>query len=401
MIRGMAVGAAGVETPSSEREVADLLKACADEGRSVRVRGGATKLGWGNPVDADVELRTGGLDSISEFNPGDMTALLQPGVRLADAQASFADEGLRLSLDPPLGAGDAATIGGVLATADSGPLRHRYGAIRDLVIGVRIALPDGTVAKAGGRVIKNVAGYDLGKLNAGAYGTLGVLVEVAVRLHPLPQAEASATATFADPSALAGAVRRIAHSPLETEALDYAWRDGHGGLVARYGGAAAADQAKAAAGMLALEPGGEAGVVDDDEGVWAQQRAFQRASLGGPAAGPSAPSAAETIVRVSALPADLADVVRAADEIGASAAGRAAVGVSWLRIAGADAAAVERLRERLSPSPCVVLDAPDELRSGLDPWGEAEGPLLTLSRRLKERFDPTNVCNPGIFVGGI
>lgn len=394
----MAVGAARIETPASEREVAELLRVCADEERSVRVRGGGTKLGWGNPVRADVELRTTGLDEIVELNPGDLTALLQPGVRLGDAQAQFAAEGLRLSLDPPLGAGDAATIGGVLATADSGPLRHRYGAIRDLVIGVRIALPDGTVAKAGGRVIKNVAGYDLGKLSAGAYGTLGVLVEVAVRLHPLPRAEASATARFEDPDALAAALHRVAHCSLETEALDVAWRDGHGGAVARYGGAAARDQAQAAAAMFAEDPGVEAAVVDDDDGVWAQQRASQRAE------DPNAP-AAETIVRVSGLPAKLADVLRAADGIGAGVVGRAGAGVSWLRLPTASTeetvARIESLRETLSPAPCVVLDAPGEVRAALDPWDESDGPLLGLSRRLKERFDPGRTVNPGIFVGGI
>jgi len=386
----MSVGAASIETPASETEVAEVLRACAGEGRSVRVRGGGTKLGWGNPVAADVELHTAGLDSIVELNAGDMTALLQPGVRVADAQAAFASEGLRLSLDPPLGAGDAATIGGVLATADSGPLRHRYGAIRDLVIGVRLALPDGTVAKAGGRVIKNVAGYDLGKLSAGAFGTLGVVVEVSVRLHPLPQEEASATAMFADATALGRAVRRIAHSPLETESLDLAWRDGHGGVIARYGGAAAKDQAGSAAQLLAEEAGADIGVAAHDDAMWAQQRSLQRG---------------ETVVRVSGLPADLPKALRAADELGASAAGRAAAGTTWMRLATAGTdeavAAVGRLRELLSPAPCVVLDAPAEVRAALDPWGEVDGPLLTLSRRLKARFDPAGVCNPGIYVGGI
>ena len=270
-------------------------------------------------------------------------------------------------------------------------IRDSYGAVRDLVIGVRIALPDGTVAKAGGRVIKNVAGYDLGKLSAGAFGTLGVLVEVAVRLHPLPQSEASATATFADQAALRRAVSRIAHSPLETESLDFAWRDGHGGVIARYGGAAAKDQAASAAELLAREAGAEVGVAEDDDGMWAQQRSFQRAAAAG-----------ETVVRVSALPGDLPRVLRSADELGASAAGRAAVGTTWVRLAPAPvertAAAVDRLREI---TPAVVLDAPAEVRAAVDPWGEPDGPLLALSRRLKERFDPAGVCNPGIYVGGI
>ena len=113
---------------------------------------------------------------ILEHNEGDLTAVLQAGVPLAEAQAAFADKGQMFAVDPPLGAGDAATIGGVMATADSGPLRHRYGGVRDLVLGITVALSDGTLAKAGSKVIKNVAGYDLGKLFTGSYGTLGLIV---------------------------------------------------------------------------------------------------------------------------------------------------------------------------------------------------------------------------------
>ena len=133
-----------------------------------------------------MDLETSGLDQIVEHNVGDFTAVLQAGVRLADAQAAFAAEGQMLALDPPLGADDGATIGGMVATADSGPLRHRYGGVRDLVVGMTVVLSDGTIAKSGGKVIKNVAGYDLAKLFAGSYGTLGLIASVSVRLHPLP-----------------------------------------------------------------------------------------------------------------------------------------------------------------------------------------------------------------------
>src|SRR5206468_1900573 len=152
-------------------------------GLSVRVRGGGTKLGWGPPAAPDVELYTSALDEVVEHNAGDLTAVLQAGVPLAIAQDRFGQEGQELALDPPLAAG--ATIGGVVAAGDSGPLRHRFGAARDLVLGVRVALADGTVARAGGKVIKNVAGYDLAKLFAGSFGTLGAIVELAVRLHPI------------------------------------------------------------------------------------------------------------------------------------------------------------------------------------------------------------------------
>src|SRR5438552_4916680 len=199
----------------SPQDVATALR----ESGGVRVVSGGTKLGWGRPVEAP-ELSVSELDEIVEHNEGDLTAILQAGVPLATAQKRFASAGQMLSIDPP---GAGATIGGILATADSGPLRHRYGAIRDLVLGVQVALPDGTLARAGSKVIKNVAGYDLAKLMTGAFGTLGVITEVSLRLHPLPRATASAVQRFDDPHALARAARELTHRPIEADALDVAW----------------------------------------------------------------------------------------------------------------------------------------------------------------------------------
>ena len=157
---------------------AALLRRCSDEGLRVCPVGGAARssagAALGEPVD--VELSTAGVADVVEHNEGDLTAVLDAGAPLAAAQAAFAEAGQMLALDPPLGAGGAATIGGVVASGDSGPLRHRYGAARDLVVGMTMALADGTVARAGGKVIKNVAGYDLAKLLAGSFGTLGLIL---------------------------------------------------------------------------------------------------------------------------------------------------------------------------------------------------------------------------------
>src|SRR5688572_26203365 len=171
--------------------LAQRIREHGTAGRAVRPVGGGTKLQWGSHPpspgpEGAVDLGTGTLGEIAEHNVGDFTAVLGAGVRVADAQAAFAAENQMLALDPPLGAGDAATVGGMIATADSGPLRHRYGGVRDLVVGMTVILSDGTVAKSGGKVIKNVAGYDLAKLFAGSYGTLGLIASVSVRLHPLP-----------------------------------------------------------------------------------------------------------------------------------------------------------------------------------------------------------------------
>ena len=381
-------------SPRTAAEAAEALRAAAAQGARVRIAGHGTKLRWGRPaLPPEVELLTDSLAAVLEHNEGDFTAVVGPGLPLAALQDQLAEAGQMLAVDPPLGptgregADDGATIGGAVACADSGPLRHRFKAARDLVIGVQVALTDGSVARAGGKVIKNVAGYDLAKLNAGAFGTLGVVVEVCVRLHPLPQQTASAAASTEDPVALARAARRIAHSPLESEALDVAWRDGQGGVLARYAGETAPEQARDAAALLE-EEGLPAHVHEDDGKPWAQQRAGQRSPDG-------------VLIGVAGLLGDLERVVSLAEETGGALVGRAAIGTTWLRLPEADLASVERVRHALAPHACTVLDAPEDMRAALDPWPALEPGLLALSRRLKERFDPDGVCNPGLFAGGL
>jgi glycolate oxidase FAD binding subunit len=368
---------------NSYEDVAAALRDCRG---SARVVGGRTKIGWGRAgFEPDLEISTSSLDRIIEHNEGDLTAVLQAGVPIARAQEQFASVNQMLALDPPdLG---GATIGGLVATGDSGPLRHRYGAARDLVLGVAVALPDGTVARAGGKVIKNVAGYDLAKLFAGSFGTLGAIVEVAVRLHPM-RPTASAGGQGDDPAAVANAAIALAHSQLEAQALDVAWRGGKGGVLARFAGAEAVPQAEAARRMLEGE-GLETTVMEDDAAAWEAQRTAQRGDL---------------VVRVSALQTRLEDVLREAERLGGGVVGRAALGICWVSLpADAGAEAVRDLRAALSPCSCVVLDAPDEVRGEIDPWGvgEAGDAAVELMRRTKARFDPNGVCSPGVFVGGI
>jgi glycolate oxidase FAD binding subunit len=370
----MSARAATRETPASYEEAAAILRRCSESGTRVRPLGGGTKRDWGGTGDGfDLALSTAGLDRIVEHNEGDLTAVLAAGAPLRAVQDSFARAGQRLALDPPLGEGHAATVGGAIATGDSGPLRHRYGAARDLVLGMTFALADGTLAKSGGKVIKNVAGYDLGKLLAG--------------LHPVAEAHATVRSPSADPSELGRRAGLLSHSHLEMESLDVAWSGGAGEVLARFAGAAAQDQAVDAAKLLA-----DADVVEDDGEIWRRQRDAQRWDAG-------------TVVRVSGLQAELPRVLREAESAGASVIGRAALGISWLRIEGLDdesaAAAARQLRSTLAPSPCVVLDAPPGVRSLLDVWGESDPGLLALTRRVKERFDPQRIMSPGVFVGGI
>jgi glycolate oxidase FAD binding subunit len=377
----VAATATHAEIPATAEEAAQLLAA----GGRIRIRGGGTRAGWGHVTQApDQVLSTAGLNRIVEHNEGDLTAVLEAGVPLREAQQGFAAAGQMLALDPP-GAPEA-TVGGVFATGDSGPLRHRYGAARDLIVGITVALPDGTVAKAGGKVIKNVAGYDLAKLFTGAFGTLGLIVQVSLRLHPRPPQAVTARGVSDEPEQLAAAAGALAHTPLEAECLDVAWRAGRGAVLVRFGGATAQGGAEAAAVAL-REHGCDADVVEDDAALWQEQRAHQR-------------SESQTVVKVSGLPIDLAKVLRAAAQLDGAVVGRAGLGLAWVTLPGG-ADAVRALRAALAPAACVVGDAPEAVRQAIDPWDAQRAEPLSLLRRVKERFDPSGVCNPGLYVGGI
>jgi glycolate oxidase FAD binding subunit len=386
----MAAPSLASERPATPEEAAELLRALGADGRAVRVRGGGTKSRWaaaGDPVA--VELSTDGLHRVLEHNEGDFTAVLEAGVPFAEAAATFARTGQMLALDPPLGAGDAATVGGVVATADSGPLRHRYGSARDLIVGITVALSDGSLANAGGKVIKNVAGYDLGKLFAGSFGTLGLVVSVAVRLHPRPEETATAWGSSEDVTRLGAAAGALARLPLEADSLDVAWQDGAGRLLVRFGGAAAERQAAAVADRLRAAGLQDVDATGDDDALWAAQRDGQRSADG-------------AVLKVSGRPADLERVLAAARDSGAGVVGRAAVGISWLTLRGDDLPArVTAIRAALAPRACTLLDAPDGLRAEVPAWAEPHPGALAVMRRVKERFDPARIFAPGTFVGGI
>jgi glycolate oxidase FAD binding subunit len=377
------------ERPARAEDAAAVLREAAAHGAVARIRGNGTKP-WGAPGEpAELELSTLGLDRILEHNEGDLTAVLEAGVTLTAAQERFARAGQTLMLDPPLGPADGATIGGIVSAGDSGPCRHRYGGPRDLVLGTRVALSDGTLARSGGKVIKNVAGYDLAKLLTGAFGTLGLVCEIAVRLHPLPKATATVRARSDDPGVLADVASALAHARIETDALDVRWSGADGAVLGRYAGAAAGELAQSA---RALVRGADAEIVEDDASAWADQRAGQRAAEG-------------AVVRVSGRLSELRRVIEATQAAGGALVGRAALGLSWIALPpGTDGdliAAIDGVRRALGPRPCVVLDAPAGVRAAVDPWQSPGGAELELMRRVKARFDPAHACNRGLFVGGI
>ncbi|SET86406.1 FAD-binding oxidoreductase [Geodermatophilus poikilotrophus] len=371
-----------VVRPGSVEEVAEVMRASAADGRSVVPVGGRSKLTWAAPPEScDLLVDLTGLDRVVEHVAGDLTVVAEAGVRLADLQAQVGRAGQLLGLDPPE---DGATLGGVVSANASGPRRLRYGTTRDLLIGITVVLADGTVAHAGGKVVKNVAGYDLGKLFTGAHGTLGVVASTTWRLHPVPPARRVVTLELPDAAAAGPLATALARSTLTPSAVE---------LVGSAGGAArlvvlfesiaesVAGQARAAVDLLG---GGEES--EDLPG-----------DLGRRPGG-----ADDVLLRLAYAPASLSAVL-AALPAGTAVTAHAATGVSYAAVPAAEAAdALPRLRAAIAPhdGTAVVLRAPDAVRDRLDHWGPV-GDSLDLMRRVKERFDPERRMSPGRFVGGV
>ena len=433
-----------VACPGDVAEAAAVMRAAADEGLTAVPRGAGTRLAWGRPPDrCDLVIDTRGLNQVLEHAAGDQVVRVQAGIGLDQLAAVLAAAGQRLALDPPAltsGNGARDTIGGVLATGVAGPLRLRYGTPRDLAIGITVVRADGTVARSGGKVVKNVAGYDLGKLFAGSYGTLGLIVEAAFRLHPLPGAISFVTLDAADAAAAQAAVEAAASSPLAPSAaeIDRPARqapvrvgillEGDPEGVAERGarmaellgagvsvspeppawwgrGAAAAPDgtlirigfwAEALAGVLGvvdaaasdagLDPvvGGSAAAgvihvaVGEDAPADAVARFVRglRAALGAPAAPTSLAPAAAPATPTSLAPAA---ALATAPTVAAELAGAGGPAPSW--------------------ASAVVLHAPAGVRAAVDLWGPV--PALGLMRAVKDQFDPGHRMAPGRFAGGI
>ena len=391
--------------PASADDVAAALKRASDARQSVVIRGAGTKSDWGRPagrIDTILDMR--GMNRILAHEHGDLTATIEAGATLRDVNAALAVHGQTLPLDPPFA--DRATIGGLLASNDSGPLRHRYGTPRDLVIGIQLATTDGVLSKAGGRVVKNVAGYDLAKLVTGSFGSLAAIVSATFKLSPIPAASKTMRIAVRDAASLAAIVQAMMSSQLEPVAFEMV----AGQLSWVVGRAGADDQGPTTNDYAALLRFASLPAVVDAQIAQAtalvQGHAMWLEVLDGEAERAlwhthateiwSQPGA---IVRASWLPANIAELLerepfrRASCEL----IGRAAVGAGHIRIDGdatAQASAIEQLRASVVFGNIVIVRGSPALKARVDVWG-SHGDRQPLFDALKRALDPNGVLNAG------
>jgi glycolate oxidase FAD binding subunit len=392
-----------VAAPASLDEASAVMRAAAAAGFAVLPRGTGSKLAWGAaPRRCDLIIETRLLNSVLEHAAGDLVVRVQAGTGIAQLAATLAAAGQRLALDPPALDG-GGTIGGLLATGAAGPLRLRYGSPRDLLIGITVVRADGVVTRSGGKVVKNVAGYDLGKLYTGSYGTLGLITEAAFRLHPRPAAAAFITLDCAGPAAAQALLTTAVDSPLGPAAAELDRPDRgaplRAGILLEGDQDGVAERAERMRGLL-----GDRAEISAQPPPWWGRGAAARAD--------------GTVVRIAFWAGELASVLTATDAAAVAAGldpavgGSAAAGVLYVATAADDSpAAVARfvttLRAALSVSPgrqparasAVVLHAPAEVRAAVDVWGPV--PSAGLMRSVKDQFDPEHRMAPGRFAGGI
>jgi glycolate oxidase FAD binding subunit len=384
-----------IAEPIDEKKLAAALALANEAGIAVVPRGGGTKLEWGNPPKAaQLILSTARLNRVVEHAWADLTATVEAGCTLRSLQQTLAQHGQRLAFDGLWP--ERATIGGVLSTNDSGSVRLRFGALRDLIIGVTIALPDGTLASSGGKVVKNVAGYDLPKLVTGAFGTLGVITRAVFRLHPVPRATKSFSFTAQDSPAMQQQILAIQDSQLAHTALQ---------ICCAAGEPPAADILFEAtdAGLAAQEAQlrkllAPTCVEHSPANVWSARQNLW-----------ISPINATLLSKISLLPTNIAKTLDSLKTIGDSRNVTwrlvlQATGIGSLRMEAAPpqlSAAVEQLRGELQSrgGSLVVLRRTAEAYS-IDAWGDA-GDAVPLMRAVKRQLDPKNSLNPGRFVGGI
>ena len=404
-----ALAAARQERPSTLAEATEALQRADRDRERVLFLGGGTELALGAPPDGvEVLLSTERLERIVEYAPLDQIVAVEAGVRLASLQDVLARSGQMLALDSPWAG--RATLGGLVATNAFGPRRTRYGSIRDLIIGISMVRADGTEARAGGKVVKNVAGFDLPKLMVGSLGTLGFIATVTFRLHPRPETERTVLFPDLDADAVRQVVLALRQAQLEPGAVAALVHEGGDDLGVRFDGrfelgvrfeGFEAGVRQQAMKLLDLATGqrwrAESIGAETARAFWARHDDARESSAGFRA-------------KLAAQPMDLERVANAA--IGSLFAALEVprcvcyptLGLAFVagevRIAGQVAAAVSAAREAVPEGSVVIHAAPPEVRAAVDVWGPPPA-ALPLMRAVKQRLDPARRLAPGRFVGGL
>ncbi len=405
-----------VTEPDTPAAFAAVLAHAARERMRTVIGGGGTKLDWGSPPDAvDLLVRTRRLTRLIAHRHGDLTVTAEAGMRLRDLNAALRQHGQWLPVESAF---DEATIGGIVAANDAGPSRYRNGTPRDLVIGMTLALTDGRLVKTGGTVVKNVAGYDLGKLMAGSHGALAGIADVTFKLTPIPASSATLVVTYGETQvdALVRDVAALTSSQIEPAAFDVSAGAGDAPyrLLLRIATSPAATDAQIAAARAivsgestAVQGGTPAAIVSGAATVIAAGTPLPQ--LGGMELDAeqalwighnAAPWRGDACVRLAWLPARLPQVIglvgaiQHIDDVGATLTARVS-GSGLLRLsASAEAlvSAIARLRASRDVGNVVVLRAPREVKQAVEVWGPARD-SDKVARALKQMFDPAGILN--------
>lgn len=392
--------------PSSAEQIAAALRVCSEANATVTPWGGGTAMGMGNPPrQVDVVIGLERLNLLVEHDEANLTATIQSGYRLAALQEILARQNQFLPFDPP--AKPRATVGGVAATNLNGPRRSYYGGVRDLVIGMKMVLASGEQIKAGGKVVKNVAGYDMCKLFVGSLGTLGIITEVTVRMAPIPETTATLITKGTLPKVLQlaselslskllpSAVFLLSPEAIKAQDMEQSywqaavWCEGFEESVARH-----LHDGEAMATRIGL--GTEILRASDHGEFWEEVGDFPL-------------QAGRLVYRVTVPPASAAAVIQTVQNwstagVRAAMVSDVGMGIVWISMS-AGHEAIQWFTKLCADAGeyrghALIFAAPPDLKRGVDIWGPP--PLeLSLMRKIKQQFDPENLLNPGRFLGGI
>ena len=386
--------------PNSVEALSETVRQCAADRLPFAPIGSGSKFSWGNglALDALMLVSTAKLDQVIDHAVGDLTVTVQAGMKFGELQTQLKKAGQFVAIDPSYE--DCATVGGIVATGDSGALRHRYNSVRDMVLGVELVRSDGERVKAGGRVVKNVAGYDLMKLLTGSYGTLGIVTQVTLRLYPLQ--ESSQTVFLSgEASAVARVMQALLNSGLTPTAIDLlsatvcepldlsAPMGLSMGLLVRFQGLAESvtEQVKR---LMALGQSQEltTAVPLAEDQLWqCLGQVLTREASADRVLCKWAVRSAETVATLSYLQEKFPD---------ASARFHVGGGLGQVQFSSMTAADVLGVRSFVEARGgfLTVLEAPDELKASLDVWGY-QGNGLGWMRSIKQQFDPQGLLSPG------